>query len=225
MTMTKTTGLDVAGPRSERQKAANARRLLARQLTFELVAPLGGYYGLRAAGVSAGTALVVGGALIAPWIVYGVVRNRRLDVMAAFTLSMLLVGALMSAVTGDPRLLLVRDSWVGALLGLWILGTLPTQRPFIMATSRAVVVAKVGEAGADAWAARWTDDPAFRRDIRMLTAVWGVVFLGDALVRVVLAYSLPLDAVPGVSTAQWLVVLACLLVFHARYVSRTGLKV
>lgn len=223
--MTKATNLDAAGARSERQKAASARGLLARQLTFELAAPLGGYYGLRAAGVGTGPALVVGGALIAPWIVYGVIRNRRIDVMAAFTLSMLLVGAVMSAVTGDPRLLLVRDSWVGALLGLWILGTLPTRKPFIMATSRAVVVAKVGEAGADAWAARWTDDPAFRRHIRILTAVWGVVFLGDALVRVVLAYSLPLDAVPGVSTVQWLVVLACLLVFHARYVSRTGLKV
>jgi hypothetical protein len=223
--MTETTDIDAAGSRSERQKAASARRLLLRQLAFELAAPLGGYYGLRAAGVGAGAALVVGGALVAPWIVHGVIRNRRLDIMAAFTLSMLLVGALMSAVTGDPRLLMVRDSWVGALLGLWILGTLPTQKPFIMATSRAVVVAKVGEAGADAWAARWTDDPAFRRHIRILTAVWGVVFLADALVRVVLAYSLPLDAVPGVSTVQWVVVLACLLVFHARYVSRTGLKV
>jgi len=223
--MIKTTDLDPSAAPSARQKAASARRHLARQLFFELAAPLGGYYGLRAAGVGAGAALVVGGALIAPWIVLGVIRNRRLDIMAAFTLSMLLVGALMSAVTGDPRLLLVRDSWVGALLGLWILGTLPTQRPFIMLTSRAVIVAKVGEAGADAWAARWADDRAFRRHVRVLTAVWGVVFLGDALVRVVLAYSLPLDAVPGVSTVQWLVVLAGLLAFHTRYVGRTGLKV
>jgi hypothetical protein len=216
---------DAAAPRTEDQKTARVRRVLARQLILELILPLGSYYGLRAAGVSAWLALTIGSLLAAPWIIHGMIRNRRLDVMAAFTLSMLLLGALMSVVTGDPRLLLVRDSWIGALLGIWILGTLPTRRPFIMASSRAIVVAKVGEAGANAWEARWDQDAGFRHHIRVLTAIWGVVFLGDAIVRVILAYSLPLDAVPGVSTTQWLVVLACLLVFHTRYVSRNGLRV
>ncbi len=214
-----------ATPRTEQQKSAGVRRVLARQLVLELLLPLAGYYGLRLAGVSTWLALAAGSALAIPWIVYGIIRKRRVDVTAAFTLTLLLVGALMSAVTGDPRVLLVRDSWIGALLGVWILGTLATQRPFIMATSRAIVVAKIGEAGADAWEARWIDDAAFRRHVRVLTAIWGVVFLGDAIVRVVLAYVLPIDAVPGVSTAQWLVVLACLLAFHTRYVGRTGLRV
>ena len=211
--------------RTEEQKSASLRRVLARQLILELVLPLAGYYGLRAAGASTWLALTVGSALAVPWIVYGIIRNRRVDITAAFTLSLMLVGAAMSAVTGDPRVLLVRDSWMGALMGLWILVSLRTQRPFIMATSRAIVVAKIGEAGADAWEARWTHDSDFRHHIRVLTAVWGVVFLGDAIVRVVLAYALPLDAVPLVSTVQWLVVLGCLLAFHARYVGRNGLKV
>ena len=71
----------------------------------------------------------------------------------------------------------------------------------------------------------WDQEAGFRRHVRILTAIWDVNFLGDAMVRVVLAYTLPVDAVPGVSIAQWLVVLGCLLVFHARYVSRNGLKV
>lgn len=216
---------NTAEPRTEAQKTAGVRRVLARQLVLELILPLGSYYGLRAAGVSTWLALTIGSLLAAPWIIYGMIRNRRIDVTAAFTLTMLLLGGLMSVITGDPRVLLVRDSWIGALLGVWILGTLPTQRPFIMATSRAVVVAKIGEAGANAWEARWDQDAGFRHHIRVLTAIWGVVFLGDAIVRVVLAYTLPLDAVPGVSTIQWLVVLGCLLVFHTRYVSRNGLKV
>ena len=213
-----------ATPPTEHQKAAGIRRVLARQLVLELLLPLAGYYGLRAAGVSTWLALTVGSALAVPWIVYGIIRKRRVDVTAAFTLTLLLVGALMSSVTGDPRVLLVRDSWIGALLGIWILGTLATQRPFIMTTSRAIVVAKIGEAGADAWEARWIDDSDFRHHVRVLTAIWGVVFLGDAIVRVVLAYTLPLDAVPGVSTVQWVAVLACLLAFHTRYVGKNGLK-
>ena len=129
----------------------------------------------------------------------------------------------MSLVTGDPRVLLVRDSWLGALLGLWVLGSLATQRPFIMVASRALVVAKVGEAGAKAWEDRWNQEPDFRRHIRILTAIWGVVFLGDAAVRVALAYALPIDAWPA-STAQWLVVLACLLGFHTYTSTTTGLE-
>ena len=211
-------------PRTEKQKAAGVRRLMARQLLLELVLPLGGYYALRAAGVSAWLALAAGGALTAPWIVYGVIRRRRIDVTAAFTLTLLVVGALMSLVTGDPRVLLVRDSWLGGLLGLWIVGSLFTRRPFIMVAAHAVVVAKVGEAGAIAWEGRWDHEPDFRRHVRILTAIWGAVFLGDAGVRVALAYSLPVDQVPAVSTAQWLAVLGCLLAFHTWYVGRHGLK-
>jgi len=224
-----TTELDLRAPLSEppteKQKTAGVRRLLARQLILELGLPLAGYYGLRAAGASEWLALVLGGALTLPWIAYGLIRQRRVDITAAFTLTLLAVGGLMSLITGDPRVLLVRDSWLGALLGLWVLGTLFTQRPFIMVTARAVVVAKIGEAGAKAWEGKWSDDADFRRHVRILTAVWGAVFLADAGVRVALAYSLPVDSVPGVSTVQWLVVLACLLLFHTRYVSRNGLKV
>ena len=211
--------------RTQAQKTAGLRRALARRLILEAGLPLAGYYGLRETGASEWLALAIGGVLAAPWIVVGAIRDRRFEATAAFTLSLMLIGALMSMVTGDPRLLLVRDGWLGALLGVWILGSLPTQRPFIMVTSRAIVVAKIGEAGARAWEDRWNHEADFRRHVRVLTAVWGAVFLADAAVRIALAYSLPVDTVPAVSTAQWLVVLGCLLVFHARYVSRTGLKV
>lgn len=58
-----------------------------------------------------------------------------------------------------------------------------------------------------------------------MALVWGLGFSLDAVVRVILAYSLPLDAVPLVSTLQWLVVLAGLITFHIRYITRHGLKV
>jgi hypothetical protein len=210
--------------RTEQQKTAGLRRALARQLVLELGVPLAGYYGLRAAGASEWLALSVGSLLTAPWIIYGAVRSRRFEITAAFTLSLMLTSGLMSLVTGDPRLLLIRDSSLGALFGLWIFATLPTRRPFFMVTSRVIAVAKLGEAGAKAWEARWALEPGFRRHARVLTAVWGAVFLGDAVVRVVLAYRLPIDSVPAVSTVQWLVVLGCLLLFHTWYVGRYGLK-
>src|SRR6185437_11222895 len=133
-----------------------------RQLILELGLPLAGYYGLRAAGASAWLSVAAGGALAAPWIVYSALRNRRFEATAALSLSLVVASGVMSLVTGDPRLLLVRDSWLGALVGVWILATLMTQRPFVMITSRAIVVAKLGEAGAKAWEGRWDHEPAFR---------------------------------------------------------------
>ncbi|GHF08684.1 VC0807 family protein [Streptomyces morookaense] len=208
---------------TEREKAAGLRRHLARQLVLELALPLGSYYGLRAAGWGQWQALAVGSLLSVPWLVHGMVRQRRIDATALFSLVLMFVGTLMAMVTGDARVLLIRDSWIFGLMGLWILGTLPTRRPFILAMGRTIAVAKAGEAGAREWESRWEEE-AFRRHIRVISAVWGAVFALDAGVRVVLACTLPVDLIVAVSTAQWLVVLAGLLIFHTRYVTRHGLK-
>jgi hypothetical protein len=215
----------VPTPRTEQEKTAALRRHLLRQLILELVVPLAGYYLLRAVGASQWMALLLGSLLVVPWIIFGMVRNKRIEGMAMFTLALMLAGAVMTLVTGDPRVLLVRDSWLGGLVGLWMLGSVPTQHPVMRMAARAIVVVKIGEAGAANWAARWESDGAFRKHLRVLTAVWGAGFALDAVVRVLLAYTLPLDSVPAISAVQWLVVLAGLIAFHIRYVSRNGLKV
>lgn len=110
-------------------------------------------------------------------------------------------------------------------LGLWILATLFTQHPFMRTAARTIVTVKIGEAGYRQWDARWDNDSRFRGQLRVLTTVWGTVFTLDALVRVLLAYTLPVDSVPLVSTLQWLVVLGALLSFHTVYVTKNGLKV
>ncbi|GAA2605547.1 VC0807 family protein [Streptomyces tubercidicus] len=208
----------------DRRRTVALRRRLAAQLLFELVLPLGSYYGLRAAGVGQWLSMVVGGVLLLPWIAYGVVRQRRVEAMAVFTLSLVVAGTLLSLITGSPRVLMIRDSWLTAAIGLWVLGTLLTRRPFIMTASRGIVIAKVGEAGLTAWEARWDAEPTFRRHLRLVTAVWGAVFLLDAVLRVVLAYTIPVDSFPLTSTLLWLVLLGGLLAFHNWYITRHGLK-
>ncbi|KAA8882128.1 hypothetical protein F3087_39455 [Nocardia colli] len=209
---------------TQQQKRAAVRRHLARQIILELVLPLGGYYALRAAGVNPWAALILPTLLIAGLLVYHAIRERRIDAFALFVLSMIVLGSVMTLVTGDPRTLMVRDSWIFGLLGLWMLGSLLTQRPFMRVASRAIVTAKIGEEGYRQWDARWDNDSQFRYHLRVLTAVWGAVFLLDAFVRVLLAYTLPIDAIPLVSTVQWLVVLAALITFHNFYLTKHGLK-
>lgn len=213
-----------ASEATARRRTAALRRRLALQLFFELVLPLGSYYGMRAAGADQWLSMVAGGVLLLPWIAYGIVRQRRLETMAVFTLSLVVIATLLSLITGSPRTLMIRDSWLTAAIGLWVLGTLATRRPFIMTTSRGIVIAKVGEAGLAAWEARWDTEPTFRHHLRLITAVWGAVLLLDAVLRVVLVYTIPVDAFPLTSTVLWLVLLGGLLTFHNRYITRHGLK-
>ncbi|WP_197084569.1 VC0807 family protein [Saccharothrix sp. ST-888] len=209
----------------QKRKAAAGRRQLIRSLVLELALPLGGYYLLHGLGMSQWAALAISSLLVVPWLVFGMVKLRRVEAMPVFTLILLFVGALMSMVTGDPRTLLIRDSWLIGVLGLWVLGTLATDKPFMLTAARSIVAAKIGEDGAREWTGRWNHEPEFRRHIRLLTAVWGAGFTLDAGVRVVLACTLPVDAVPLVSSLQWLAVLGALFAFHYQYVTRHGLKV
>ncbi|MEU7638040.1 MULTISPECIES: VC0807 family protein [unclassified Streptomyces] len=215
---------DEAAAAPARRRTAALRRRLVAQLLFELVLPLGSYYGLRAAGAGQWLSMTVGGLLLLPWIAYGIVRQRRVEAMAVFTLSLVVVGTLLSLVTGSPRVLMIRDSWLTAAIGLWVLGTLLTRRPFIMTASRGIVIAKVGEAGLVEWEARWDAEPTFRHHLRLVTAVWGAVFLLDAVLRVVLAYTIPVDSFPLTSTVLWLVMLGGLLGWHNWYITRHGMK-
>ncbi|MEV0281170.1 VC0807 family protein [Streptomyces sp. NPDC050610] len=218
------TAADAAAAVPARRRTAALRRRLAAQLFFELALPLGSYYGLRAAGAGQWLSMAVGGLLLLPWIGYGIVRQRRVEAMAVFTLILVVAGALLSLVTGSPRVLMIRDSWLTTAIGFWVLGTLLTRRPFMMTASRGIVIAKVGEAGLVEWEARWDAEPTFRHHLRLITAVWGAGFLLDAVLRVVLAYTIPVDAFPLTSTVLWLVLLGGLFAFHNSYITRHGLK-
>ncbi|MEU9042903.1 MULTISPECIES: VC0807 family protein [unclassified Kitasatospora] len=213
-----------AAPGADRRGRA-AKRALAKSLVFELALPLGGFYVLHGVGFSQWAALLISGLLLVPWLVLGMVRSRRVEVMPVFTLLMIVVGTLMSMVSGSPRVLLVRDSWVFGVLGLWVLGTLATRRPFMLTAARSIVAAKLGEAGAEEWAGNWDHDAVFRHHLRTLTAVWGLGFAVDAGIRVTLACTLPVDLVPLVNSLQWVAVLGGLFGFHFWYVNRHGLKV
>lgn len=207
-----------------RSRAA-LRKHVARQVILELVLPLTAYYVLRGIGLNAWLALIVSGLLIVPFLAYTAIRERRVDPTALFTLLFIVSGTVMSMITGDPRTLLIRDSWIFGILGLWTLGTLFTQYPLMRTLARTIVTVKIGEAGYREWDARWDTDASFRKDLRIITAVWGFGFTIDAIIRVVFASTLPVDTVPLVNTLQWLVVLAVLLTFHTVYVTRHGLKV
>jgi hypothetical protein len=196
-------------------------------LAIDLVVPMMVLYGLRAAGTSMWQALVASS--IVPVLVVGVrfARSRMVDYSALFVLVLMVFGIGLSLLTGNPRTLLIRDSWIWMLVGVagvWLLASVVYGRPALMVMFRSFVLTKVGPEGLRRWEARWDGDAGFRRGLRTLTAVWGVATVLNAVLHVIGAFVLPLDVAPLVLNAIWPVIAVPLCAFHLVYTKRKDLR-
>ncbi len=208
---------------------AGLRRVIrANVLTvvFEVIVPMALFYGLRAAGVSQWWALMAGVLVAAPYVLWTIARNRKVDLVALVTLSVLVLSVVLGLLSDDPRTLAIREGWTAALggvFGAWMLVTVFIGRPAQLTLGRTIAEVKRGAEGANAWAARWDTDARFRRGMRINTAAWGGVLLISAIAHVVLVYTLPIDLISLVTNVQWFAMLAVLLVWHVWYLKKENL--
>jgi intracellular septation protein A len=150
---------------------------------FDIAGPLVVYSRLRAAGLSAVSALIISGVLPAIGVVIGIIQHRRLDVIGAMVLLGIFVGTVLGLVSHNARLVLIEGSVPTALFGLVCLGSLRARRPLMFSFALEFLgpdTAK-GREMTSLWQ-YWTARHAFR----VITAAWGFGYLAEAAVRVVI---------------------------------------
>ncbi|MCX5140346.1 MULTISPECIES: VC0807 family protein [unclassified Streptomyces] len=171
------------------------RKALLDSLTPLLVdvgVPLVSYYLLKSTGMGTFGALAWSSVLPAVRTAWGVVRDRRLNGLAALMVTVNAVGLLLSLVAGDPRLMLLKDSGVSSTIGLVVLVTALRGRPMMSAGLRPWLTR--GEAAKSAaWQRLSTESDAFRRAEMRFSAVWGAALLTECAVRAVGAYTVPVE--------------------------------
>ncbi|WP_285593025.1 VC0807 family protein [Actinomycetospora sp. NBRC 106378] len=168
-----------------------------RGLLLDVGLPMGTYYGLHALGVGDATALLAATVAAGVRIVAVAVRTRRVSAFAALMLGVYAVGLAASFVTGDPRLMLLKDSVGTAVVGVGFLVSLVVGRPLVLAALESTSPARAEEVGR-----LYATVPGARRTIRGITAMWGVGLLTEALVRVPIVLALPVSV--GVAVSQLL---------------------
>lgn len=188
----------------------------------DLGLPVGLYYGLRAAGVGVYLALLTSAAVPAAVAAFRLVRSRRVDGLALYVLITMLLGAVASALSGSPRTLLAREGWLVGLTGLWFIGSVWAGRPMAFRYSRPLLERRTGPPGVS-WDELWERLPRFRRIWRLTSVAWGAGLLADAAVRVAMAYTLPVDAVPALGTALYVGTSLLLIAGTNVYYLRAGL--
>ncbi|MFF4320070.1 VC0807 family protein [Streptomyces sp. NPDC001568] len=165
-------------------------------------------------------ALLLSGAWPVLDTVIHVIWRRKVDEFAVVTMVFLVITAVVGLV-GDhsARTLLVKDSVVTGLFGVLCLATLLAKRPLMFYFGRKF--ATDGTARSTAWWNGLWQYEGFRTTMRRMTLVWGVAYVIEALVRVVLSYSVNTKTMVVISPIMVYAVLAALGVWTALYGKRS----
>lgn len=206
------------------QKASRMATMLsmAGSIVINIVLPILLYLALkRYTAASDFLALVISGIPSMIDSIVGVIRRKRIDLLAGFVIASIAISLILIALGGSPKVYLVRESFFTAAFGLAYLVSLLFKRPL------AFHVARYFSTGNHPENIPWFDSlwqyPQFRHMMRVITVVWGIGFLFEAALRTVLVIVL--------STVQFLLIspfvlygiIAILLIWMLIY-SRQGRK-
>ena len=134
-------------------------------------------------------ALLIGGLFPAAVEVVSFLRHRRLDSVSTLNLAALGVSVLLAATGGSARLLLVKESLVTGAIGSWFLVSAFLPRPAHFYLSRQFVTGNLPERVAR-YNAAWIAVPYMHTVLRTTTTVWGIVFVVEMVVRIILVFRL-----------------------------------
>jgi hypothetical protein len=151
---------------------------------------------------------------------YDVLRRREIDPVSVIVLLGIGSGIVALLIGGSYRLLLLRESLFTFVLGLVCLGSLllPSRRPLMFFFGRVFATGN-DPARRAAFDASW-QYPQARRRHRVITLVWGLLFIVEFAVRAALIYTVSPATVLAVSplVLGGATILAILWTF--RYASR-----
>ena len=176
-------------------------RMVARALAplaIDVVIPVGSYYVLHSGfGLSLWLSLALSSVVPAIRSVTSLVGRRQLNVLALLMLVVNLAGIAVSFATGDPRLMIAKDSVISSVIALAILISVAARRPLMTAGLKPFVTRGTAARTA-AWDRLAAGSARFRRLELTYSAVWGLALLADCVARLVGAFTLP------VPTMVWL---------------------
>ncbi|KAF9349303.1 hypothetical protein BGX26_012376 [Mortierella sp. AD094] len=177
--------------------------MLALSMFVDIVLPIILYYTLKSH-ISTLAALLISSAPPAIMVVVKYFIYRRVDPLGLLIIFGFMLSAIVSVVDGDPRLLLLRDSFVTAATGLLFLGSLiPIKtkkfelKPVTYGVSAQMMAAapkvryfvngKMIEQERSEFCWQWSHN--YRSGMRLTTGLWGGALLVEFAIKLVMYFS------------------------------------
>ncbi len=189
---------------------------------FDLLVPTALLYILVWLGYSLYLALLASASISAVTALVSYRRGTGRQSFAPIMLALALAGFGVALVTGSDRFLLARESVLTAIVGAWFLRSIWNERPLTYVFTRPLLEGRFGTAGRK-WEPIWEREPRFRRIWRVSSLMWAVALFIDAILRVVIAYTLPIYTVPISQTGLMLATMLVMQVVTNVYYVRAGL--
>lgn len=189
---------------------------------LDLLAPTALIYVLLWLGSGLYLALLASAAVSALSALVSYRRGTGQQRFAPHMLALSLAAFVVALVTGSDRFLLAKESVLTALAGFWFIGSLWATRPLTYRFTRPLLEGRF-KRKSRSWELLWEQEPRFRRMWYVSTIMWGVGMLIDAVLRVVLAYTLPVQIVPAMQTGMMIVTVLIMQVLTNSYYVGAGL--
>jgi hypothetical protein len=196
-------------------------RSLLPVLILDIACPYVAYHYLRqqAPQMSPSVALLLSGIFPILNNLYGFARSRTLDVIGIVILVGIVVGAASAFVTGDPKLLLIRESFVTGALAVVCLTSLAWPRPLLFFIGRDFSTGHDPERIAE-FNGLW-ERPGARHVFRVMTIVWGLGWLGEFVLKIVLVLTLTIPQVLVVGPIESNGITIALILWTIRYANES----
>jgi hypothetical protein len=143
------------------------------------------------------------------------VRHRQIDPLGVLVIGFLVAGITTSLIANNVRFSLVKDSVATGLFGTVMLGSLLAPRPLTFYFGKRFATDGSTE-GLAWWDGLW-QYREFRHSQRFLTALWGLVYVGEAALRIGLTYVLSTTAMVAVNNFLPLMILVGLIAYTIAY--------
>ena len=170
------------------QQAIPSLRTMVPDIIIDAALPAIAYQVLARHGVAIVPALTAGAIFPAANIFRKFIEKRTIDIIGAMILFFLAVGVTGSLISGSVLFVLVKESFITGLVGLLFLSSFLWRRPLIFYIARQFTAGEDPERLAW-WNGLW-EHARFRHIMRLMTAVWGLGYVIEALVRVACALTL-----------------------------------
>ena len=132
------------------------------------------------------------GATVPPllWGAGSFVKERKVDALSVIALAGITMSLLMFVSGGSAQLIALKEKMVTLLFGFAFLGSALIGKPLIYPLARATMARQSREA-AESFDAR-RGSAGQRYTVMLMTWVWGVGLVADALLSILLVYSVPM---------------------------------
>ncbi len=190
--------------------------ILARDIGVNAGLPYATYLLLTYLGVPTVQALAAGAVFPVGMILYGFIRERRVQALGMIVLVATAASILAALYFTSPFFVLAKGSLFTGSLGLLMLGSLFARRPLVFH------LANLGGDAEDRAEAEkmWQTEPRYRRLMRRITVVWAFALLCEASLRLILIPLLPIALFLPLSEAMWICCMALMIGWSWRYGAR-----